>query len=62
MDAGRMRRHDPRLLLLAAYSMVTGHGDGGRGAARLRRGADPRRRCSAAATSSSRSCGAALEP
>jgi TetR/AcrR family transcriptional regulator len=24
MDAGRMRRHHPRLLLLAAYSMVTG--------------------------------------
>jgi AcrR family transcriptional regulator len=24
MDAGRMRRADPRLLLLAAYSMVTG--------------------------------------
>ena len=24
MDAGRMSRHDPRLLLLAAYSMVTG--------------------------------------
>jgi AcrR family transcriptional regulator len=24
MDAGRMNRHDPRLLLLAAYSMVTG--------------------------------------
>jgi AcrR family transcriptional regulator len=24
MDAGRMRRHEPRLLLLAAYSMVTG--------------------------------------
>ncbi len=24
MDAGRMRRHDPRLLLLAAWSMVTG--------------------------------------
>lgn len=24
MAAGRMRRHDPRLLLLAAYSMVTG--------------------------------------
>lgn len=24
MDAGRMRRHDARLLLLAAYSMVTG--------------------------------------
>lgn len=24
MDAGRMRRHDSRLLLLAAYSMVTG--------------------------------------
>jgi AcrR family transcriptional regulator len=24
MDAGRMQRHDPRLLLLAAYSMVTG--------------------------------------
>ena len=24
MDAGRMRRHDPRLILLAAYSMVTG--------------------------------------
>jgi TetR/AcrR family transcriptional regulator len=24
MDGGRMRRHDPRLLLLAAYSMVTG--------------------------------------
>jgi AcrR family transcriptional regulator len=24
MGAGRMRRHDPRLLLLAAYSMVTG--------------------------------------
>ena len=24
MDAGRMRRRDPRLLLLAAYSMVTG--------------------------------------
>src|SRR5690606_11920803 len=23
-DAGRMRRHDPRLILLAAYSMVTG--------------------------------------
>jgi len=24
MDAGRMRRHDPRLVLLAAYSMVVG--------------------------------------
>lgn len=24
MDAGNMRRHDPRLLLLAAYSMVAG--------------------------------------
>ncbi len=24
MDASRMRRHDPRLLLLACYSMVTG--------------------------------------
>jgi TetR/AcrR family transcriptional regulator len=24
MDAGRMRRHEPRLILLAAYSMVTG--------------------------------------
>jgi AcrR family transcriptional regulator len=24
MDAGRMRRHDPRLLLMMAYSMVTG--------------------------------------
>ncbi|MBN2621762.1 MAG: TetR/AcrR family transcriptional regulator [Acidimicrobiales bacterium] len=24
MDEGRIRRHDPRLLLLAAYSMVTG--------------------------------------
>jgi TetR/AcrR family transcriptional regulator len=24
MDAGSMRRHEPRLLLLAAYSMVTG--------------------------------------
>ncbi len=24
MDAGRMQRHDPRLLLLAAYSMVAG--------------------------------------
>jgi TetR/AcrR family transcriptional regulator len=24
MDAGRMRHHDPRLILLAAYSMVTG--------------------------------------
>ena len=24
MDAGRMRRHDPALLLLAAYSMVIG--------------------------------------
>src|SRR3546814_17255249 len=24
MDAGRMRRHDPRPLLLASYSMVTG--------------------------------------
>jgi AcrR family transcriptional regulator len=24
MDAGRMRRHDPSLVLLAAYSMVTG--------------------------------------
>jgi AcrR family transcriptional regulator len=24
MDAGRMRAHDPRLLLLSAYSMVTG--------------------------------------
>ena len=24
MDAGRMRRHDPRLLLLSAYSMVIG--------------------------------------
>jgi TetR/AcrR family transcriptional regulator len=24
MDAGRVRRHDPRLILLAAYSMVTG--------------------------------------
>ena len=24
MDAGRMRRHEPRLLLLAAYSMVAG--------------------------------------
>ena len=24
MDAGRIRRHDPRLILLAAYSMVTG--------------------------------------
>jgi len=24
MDDGRMRRHDPRVLLLAAYSMVTG--------------------------------------
>lgn len=24
MDAGRMRRRDPRMLLLAAYSMVTG--------------------------------------
>jgi AcrR family transcriptional regulator len=24
MDAGRMHRHDPRLLLLASYSMVTG--------------------------------------
>jgi hypothetical protein len=24
MDAGRMLRHEPRLILLAAYSMVTG--------------------------------------
>jgi AcrR family transcriptional regulator len=24
MDAGRIRKHDPRLILLAAYSMVTG--------------------------------------
>ena len=24
MDAGRIRRHDPRLILLAVYSMVTG--------------------------------------
>ena len=56
MDAGRMRRHDPRLLLLAAYSMVTGHGDGGRGAPGLRRGADAAPRSSTAATSSCRSC------
>lgn len=26
MDAGRMRRHDPQMVLLAAYSMVTGLG------------------------------------
>ena len=61
MDAGRMRRHDPRLLLLAAYSMVTAWPPRSRCCGPSARRPPWLARC-AAATSCSTSCRAALEP